>query len=191
MFMRFGIKSVSMDNISSELGMSKKTLYTYFKDKRELVNESVGYHFDCDQKQCGLMMSSTHNAIEQLLKLAQHLSQNYQEINPSTLFDLRKYYPSSWKLFIAHKEVYIVDQVKTNIQLGQKSGLYRPEIDSDVIAKFYIELVEASINPDVFPLSKQPYINIAMQLMDYHLHALLTDQGRAELHEFKQIKYPT
>ncbi len=190
-FMRYGIKSVSMDDIARELGMSKKTLYQHVKDKKELVYLTFKHHLNKDEAFCEAMMESTDNAIQQLLDLGKHLVDHFQQMNPSTMFDVQKYYPSCWKLFHRHKNEYILNHVQTNITMGKQEGLYREELNTEIISRLYIHMVDASVNPDIFPEKEFNQIEIFMQMFDYHLHALMTEKGRAYFETHKETLFTT
>ncbi|MCB9262937.1 MAG: TetR/AcrR family transcriptional regulator [Flavobacteriales bacterium] len=185
MFMRFGIKSVSMDDISQELGISKKTLYQYVADKKELVRLSLQHHLESDSEVCSSVMESTENAIQQLLDLARHLAMHFKELNPSTIYDIQKYYPSCWKLFHEHREGFILNQVSRNLERGIKSGLYRKEINPEMVSRIYISLIDASVNLQTFPSKLFNQVDVYMQIMAYHLHAIMSDKGREyyEIHK--------
>jgi TetR/AcrR family transcriptional regulator, cholesterol catabolism regulator len=186
LFMRYGIKSVSMDDISREVGVSKKTLYQHVTDKRDLVRLTFERHLSDDEKFCTDMMDETSNAIQQLLNLAKHLVDNFSQMNPSTMFDVQKYYPTCWSLFDDHKNKYIKDQVVQNLTLGINDGLYRPELNVEIISRLYICLIDASVNPDTFPSKEFDRVSIFVQLFDYHLHAIMTEEGNQYFNTHKE-----
>ena len=186
LFMRYGIKSVSMDDISREVGVSKKTLYLHVSDKRDLVRMAFERHLNDDEQFCTNMMDGTNNPIQQLLNLAKHLVDNFTQMNPSTMFDVQKYYPSCWALFDDHKNKYIKQQVVQNLTLGIEAGLYRSELNVDIISKLYICLIDASVNPDTFPTKEFDRVAIFVQLFDYHLHAIMTAEGKTYFNTHKE-----
>ena len=186
MFLRYGIKSVSMEDISREVGVSKKTLYQHVTDKRDLVKLAIERHLNADEQFCTNMMDETINPIQQLLDLAKHLVGNFSRMNPSTMFDIQKYYPSCWALFDNHKNKYINNQVKQNLSLGIKSGHYRPELNPEIISRLYICLIDASVNPDTFPHKEFDRVTIFVQLFDYHLHAIMTAKGTTYFNTHKE-----
>ncbi len=186
MFMRYGIKSVSMDDIARKVGVSKKTVYQHVPDKRDLVKQTFERHLCADEFFCPQMMDETNNPIQQLLNLAKHVVGNFSQMNPSTMFDVQKYYPSSWTLFDEHKNTYIKNQVIQNLELGIKSGLYRPDLNIEIISKLYICLIDASVNPDTFPSKDFDRVAIFVQLFDYHLHAIMTPEGNAYFNSHKE-----
>lgn len=190
-FMRYGIKSVSMDDIAREVGISKKTLYQHISDKKELVSLSIKHHLKEDESYCVEVMHSTDNAIQQLLNLAQHIISAFQNLNPSTIFDIQKYYPKCWKLFTKHREEFILNQIKNNLSRGIESGLYRPELNADIVARLYISLVDASINPDVFKPNQFKQTAIFQQLFDYHLNAVMSEKGHEYFDQNKETLFTT
>ena len=129
LFMKYGIKSVSMDDVSRELGISKKTLYQYFKDKDELVTKVVEHHAELLSGEMFKMVSENANAIEQLLQVSKFVSQYLKNINPSVTYDLKKYYPQIWKNVNLNNRDYIFNQIKQNMINGIKEGLYRSDIN--------------------------------------------------------------
>lgn len=181
MFMRYGIKSVSMDDIAREMGMSKKTLYQYVNDKRDLVLKAVNHHFEKDQEECDHVLLEDENAIVQMLNISRHVSQSLSNLNPSTLYDLQKYYPEGWKLFDTHRQDFIVGCVESNIRNGMASGLYRDDVDPVMAAKLYITLIEGSMKPNFLPDKITSHGKIVKIIIDYHLHAMLSDAGRTYL----------
>ncbi|MFT7592572.1 MAG: AcrR family transcriptional regulator [bacterium] len=186
LFMRYGIKSVSMDDISREIGVSKKTVYQHVSDKRDLVRQTFERHLNSDEAFCTRMMDETNNPIQQLLNLAKHIVDNFSQMNPSTMFDIQKYYPSCWELFHDHKNKYIQSQVIDNLKLGIKTGHYRPELNVDIISKLYICLIDSTVNPDTFPAKEFDRVSIFVQLFDYHLHAIMTSEGTKYFNKHKE-----
>lgn len=186
LFMRFGIKSVSMDDIAREVGISKKTLYQHVEDKRDLVNSTFERHILRDEANCLKVIAHTTNAIQQLIDLAKHIVSTFSEMNPSTILDIQKYYPTSWKLFDQHKHLFITKQIQDNLNAGIAAGLYRSEINVEIVTKFYISLIDTSVNPMIFTNSGMQHIQIFVQLFDYHLHAIMSDAGKVYYNSNKE-----
>lgn len=185
LFMRYGIKSVSMDDISREMGMSKKTLYQYVSDKKDLVQQAVKYHFDENEKACDILLSKSNNAIVQLVDLALHVTKTIGDINPATLYDLQKYYPEGWKMLLEHKQQYMTNCIKNNIVVGIETGMYRPEVDVKIIAPLYISMIDCILESEVFRKLEINYGHLLSHVIEYHLHALMSTAGREyyEIHK--------
>lgn len=186
LFMQYGIKSVSMDDLSREMGISKKTLYQHFADKKELVNKAFETHILKDEKMCCTIMEESKNAIQQLMDLAKHLVETFTKLNPSTIFDIQKYYPNSWKLFSKHRSEFIHKQIANNLELGVQTGLYRKELDIEVTALLYISLVDAMVKPSVYAGNSLRHLDVFVQVFDYHLHAIMSDEGRTYFNSHKE-----
>ena len=189
LFMKYGIKSVSMDDVSRELGISKKTLYQYFKDKDELVTKVVEHHAELLSGEMFKMVSENANAIEQLLKVSKFVSQYLKNINPSVTYDLKKYYPQIWKNVNLNNRDYIFNQIKQNMINGIKEGLYRSDINIDIITHFYLFRMEMSQTYEMIVENKYSYEEIFNTSFNYHIRGIANKKGLEYLE--KKIKTQT
>ena len=178
MFMRFGVRSVTMDDVARELGMSKKTLYQSFTNKDELVMETCRMHIDNEKESFGEIHERAENAIDELHQITNCVRMSMQNINPSLLFDLAKYHPEAWQLFLDFKFDFIQNQVRENIERGIAEGYYRTEVNADVMAKMRMEQVQTVFDPKIFPSSSYNLVEVQMTVLDHFIHGLLSDKGR-------------
>ncbi len=126
LFMRLGIKSLTMDEIARQLGVSKKTLYKYASDKKELVSKAVQLAID-EEESLPYPKCTKQNgtAIDKIFAINTMVSEKLQSIQPAVIFDMQKYYPEAWAIMEEHKSVFIHNQIKENLAEGIKQGLYR------------------------------------------------------------------
>ena len=125
LFMRLGIKSLTMDEIARQLGISKKTLYKYASDKKELVTKAVQLAIDDEESLLTEMHQANGNAIDKIFAINTMISEKLQSIQPAVIFDMQKYYPEAWAIMEEHKSVFIHNQIKENLAEGINQGLYR------------------------------------------------------------------
>ena len=118
LFMKYGVRSITMDDIARQLGVSKKTLYQHFADKEDIVTQVCTQNMHTTLKQFEQIKETSENAVEELAKLSMCLKQNMEETNPSLLFDLQKYHPRAWAAWIEFKQKNIYDSVKRNLDQG-------------------------------------------------------------------------
>lgn len=177
LFMKYGLKSLSMDDLARELKVSKKTLYKYFDDKDSMIArimENFVAEEICDiEKIC----KTAPNAIEEVLEINQLLNQQLKDLNPSIHFDLEKYYRKAWEVFNDYKFNFIYNCVVNNIQRGIKEGLYRKSIRPEIIAKIYVLRVDYIIDGDVFPSEQFSFFTVNEEVMRYHLGGLVNEKG--------------
>lgn len=138
LFHRYGIKSVSMDDISRELGISKKTLYTIFKDKNELVDQVVANERIFRKKEIDNIRETSENAIEAYVHLLKIVRQLIESYNPSYAFDLKKYYPSLYSREEKMRISNMFQLFQENINRGISEGIFRDDIKVDIIVKFHV-----------------------------------------------------
>ncbi|MFP5470952.1 MAG: TetR/AcrR family transcriptional regulator [Bacteroidia bacterium] len=176
-FMRCGVKAISMDDMARELGMSKKTLYKFVKDKNDLVNKVMT--FQCTTESCMVddIALNTKNAIDEIIELSKHISQKLQSIHPSVHFDLNKYYPEAWKIFNEHRTNIILKFIENNLKRGIKENLYRDNFNPKVIARLYIHKIDALFNPDIFPPGEISFVEAYNEMMKYHIRGVANEKG--------------
>lgn len=185
LFLRYGIKSVTMDDVSRELAISKKTLYQYFENKDALVKKVTEHHFDNENKFVDGVLTQSKTAIDQMFAIAQWMHKLSKDMNVSLVFDLKKYHPDAWQVFIHHRNTTVFNCIKENVERGIREGLYREELNPDFIARMYIARVEMFIDPEVFPPDLYATEKIFPVFLDYHLHALATPKGIKYLEKLK------
>lgn len=178
LFMKYGARSVTMDDIARDLSVSKKTIYQYYKDKDEIVTLASQLHIEQEKKEFVSIEASSHSAIEEMVKISQCIRKIVGQVNPSLLYDLQKYHRKAWDLYLDYKNEFIKDSVVNNLERGIKEGCYRKEIDVEVIATHRVEQVQMAFDDKIFPRNKFNFSEVQMQLFDHFLQGLLTDHGR-------------
>ena len=124
-YMKFGIKSVTMDDLSRELGVSKKTIYKYFADKNDLVKLIIEMKVQMDQAVCINCSNQSENAIEDLINVSKFVIEHVGNVNPTVFYDLQKHYKDAWNIIEKHKWEFVLSMIKDNIERGIKEGIYR------------------------------------------------------------------
>ena len=187
LFFRFGIKSMTMDDIAKHLGMSKKTIYQFYEDKDALVTSLVDAHIKRNSTQmCGYAESSK-NAILEILSAIKHMSEMFSRTNPLLFHDLQKYHSEAWKNFTTFKNDILLKIVIDNLKRGIAEGLYRENISIKILAKLRIEEVEMAFNPNVFPPSQYNMLEVAKQLLEHFLLGICTLKGHKMANKYFEI----
>jgi len=185
LFNKYGIRSVSMDDISAGLGMSKKTLYQYFADKEELVDACFSGVMEHNRHQCLADQKRAENSVHELFLAFDMTQEVFAEMNPSVLYDLQKYHPAAYKKFHEFKYGFLYKVITNNLEKGIKEELYRPEIDVDVLTRLRIESVMLPFNGEVFPNNRTHLIHIEQQIFEHFLHGLVTTKGQKLIQKYK------
>ena len=191
LFRLYGVKSVTMDEIARELGMSKKTLYQSFRDKDSLVSAATQYMIDCDKAEFEAIRSEAGNSIEQLFLISKCLRKNFENMNPSILFDLKRYHPQAWEIFLDMKESFFKQTVIDVLNQGISEGFFRPEINVDILTILRVEQVQMSFDPRIFPKDRYDFKEVQIQFFDHFVNGIMTDKGRRyynELFEMEGVK---
>jgi len=189
LFMRFGVRSITMDDIARELGMSKKTLYQYSENKEDLIYKTLQNHFTQEKSLCKHLMNEHENAIEEMLQLGKHLIEEMRDTNHAVLFDLKKYYPEAFALVEEYRHTFIADMMLNNIKKGIKQGLYRKDFKPELITRFYIAKFDIFFTGNYSTVKDFSMSDIHRESIIYHIRGIASDKGLEYLHEnLKKIK---
>lgn len=186
LFMRYGIKSLTMDDISRHLGISKKTLYQFVSDKKDLVKQCVELTVAAEQCMLCGFVEEKGNAIDELFLVNKRISEKLQNIQPAVMFDLQKYYPEAWKLMENHKHCFIYEMMVKNINDGIAEGLYRENVHPEIVAKIYVSMIDKMFDAEFFPNRPFSFEVLHREIARYHIRGIANEKGVAYL--TKKIK---
>ncbi len=177
LFWRYGVKSVTMDDIAREIGISKKTIYQHFEDKEAIVEEVIKHELEKLRGDMEHIDREADNPIEQMLQVSRCLQRERNNVNPVLLFDLKKYCHKGWELFQNHKHQYIIKGVSWNLERGIQQGLYRQDLNVNMMARLHIEQIEMAFDASIFPPNQFNPIDVQIQMLHHFLRGLLTEKG--------------
>ncbi len=186
LFLKYGIKSITMDELSRQLGISKKTIYRYFKDKNELVEKTLFGFISQKQATIDEIIYKDKNAVEGLFSLYNYANNIIREYNPAMEFDLQKYFPKIYRSIREMHRTQIYDAILENLVKGKKEGLYRKDIDVSIIAKLFVMRVENIMHHDMVTTEELHSKKFFKEVFKYHLYGVLSAEGL----EIVKSKYP-
>lgn len=177
LFLRYGIKSVSMDDLSKDLGVSKKTLYQYVPNKRALVSRLVDQHTQVTHTSMAEINDNAVDAIHAILRIAQYVVGKLRCVSPMVIYDLRKYYRDLWETMETKHRSFMYDLIKKNLERGKEQGLYRRELNADIISKLYVGKTTLVSDKELFPDIEYNQEDLFREYMTYHLHGIVSLKG--------------
>ena len=187
LFLTAGIKSVTMDDIAKHLGMSKKTIYQFFKDKNELVIALVKKKLQEDEDNMSAIISQSGNVIEEMINMMKCSEEIFSRINPIVIHDMQKYHPDAWKQFQNFKSGVLVHTLQELLTKGIKQGYIRPEIDVKIIARMRVNQVELGFNANIFPVAEFNTWKVQQQFNEHFSYGICTLKGYKLLNQYKNI----
>jgi AcrR family transcriptional regulator len=187
LFLTAGIKSVTMDDIAKHLGMSKKTIYQFFKDKNELVIALVKKKLQQDEDQMCDIIGKSANVIEEMINMMKCSEEIFSRINPIVIHDLQKYHPEAWQHFQSFKADVIVHTLEELLTKGINQGYIRPDIDVKIMARMRVHQVEMGFNSHIFPIAEFSTWKVQYQLLEHFNFGICTLKGYKLLNEYKNI----
>lgn len=176
-FMRYGFKSVTMNDIARELGISKKTLYQFVDNKNDLILRCVVMAMTEEKDFIETIRKQDKNAIEKMLDISAHVNQTLRKINPAAIYDLQKYYPDAWQIIENYTHEFIFSNIKENLENGMKEGLYRTDFRTDIIARLFIGKSQLILNNTLFPYAEYKTSELHVAHTIYHIRGVASAKG--------------
>ena len=166
-----------MDEVASEQGISKKTLYQYVRNKSDLVEQVIDHFIEQQRRNVNAIQQENLNAIDELLKIYQQTSLQLQEMSPHAGLDLKKYYPKAWDIFLNYKNNFIFEHVFQNMEKGIEEDLYRTDFDKKIISTYYVARFDIFLDKDLFSPQEYSYKTILKELFKYHIRGIASQKG--------------
>ena len=177
LFMREGVKTVNMDDISSFMGISKKTLYQYVNNKADLVEKAFRLHQYRILGMISNIQEKNENAIDELFEIDEKVCLMLKNRPPRLINNLKKYYPNVWEILDEIKKKHLFTCITQNMDRGKKQGLYRIDANSNIIAKLMMNTVDALVDDSTFPLTQYDFKSLLEENRVYHIRGIATHKG--------------
>jgi AcrR family transcriptional regulator len=176
-FTEYGVKSVTMDDISRELGISKKTLYSVIKDKEDLIAKTSFSFSEQILERIDELVSRKLDPISELLEIDEMVSEIISSVHPSTIYQFQKYYPQIHKRLHDKQKSALLDMIKSNLKRGIDDGLYRSDMNLDFIASLKYESCYMISNQSLFSSEDFDLSKLKREYLIYHLRGIATYEG--------------
>lgn len=181
LFLKYGFKSLGVDDIARELGISKKTLYKEFKDKNDIIDQVVTAMINEEESSTCMVADESENAIDEIIQLAKMISTKFKDVHPSVIFELKKYYPVIGKKFENHKQENVYSCMHQNLKRGIEEDLYRSNLNINIIASLFINKIEMIMNRDFVGGDEFSFEQVYLEMMRYHIRGIANEKGRVYL----------
>jgi AcrR family transcriptional regulator len=177
-FSQYGVRAITMEDIARLAGISKKTIYQEFKDKKQLVKEAFSLALKEDQDRLNKIMEAEDGVIEHLVCTSKMVRERLSALNPMALLEIQKYFPEVWDMFNEFKEEIIVTDIINVIEKGKGLGYFRSEINAKILANMRIDQINSSMGPLNKNRGDFSLLTLHIEMLDHFLHGIFTEKGR-------------
>jgi AcrR family transcriptional regulator len=184
LFMQYGIRSITMDEIAAQLGISKKTIYQFFTDKDAMVEAVVNEEMKRNEENCRSFSELAENAIHENFLAMDSLQEMMKAMNPQIMYDLEKHHPAAFKRLKQFKYQYLYSMIKTNLERGLQEELYRKNMNLDLVIRHRIESSFMPFNQEAFPAGKYPMNQTCKELVILYLHGISNEKGKKLIEKY-------
>jgi AcrR family transcriptional regulator len=177
MFLRYGIKSITMDDVACELGISKKTLYTFVESKDDLVKKVLENHINGEKEMFDWMSKQAQNAIEEMFIVMEMNALQMAQMTSNIVYDLQKYHRAAWEMMEDFQKGFLYQVVRANLERGVQEGLYRPDFDLDIVTKLHIATSFQIFDEGYFPQNTYKKEIVFREYLLHYLYGIASEQG--------------
>lgn len=186
MFLRYGIRSVSMDDIATQLGMSKKTIYQFFSEKDELVTAVMDEEVSFTQHNCEMCQVDARNAVDEIFLTLERVLEQFSNLNPMVLYDAEKFHPKAFEKFRKMKEEFLLQVVAHNIRRGIEEELYRDTINVDMMSRYRVETMMVPFAMAASAPGKYNLVDVSRETIEHFVFGLATQKGHKLIMKYKE-----
>ena len=187
-FMTYGIKSVTMDDIAKHLRVSKKTIYRFVKDKSELVMKCVRHDYDLMEKKVEAIIEEKLNAIDENFEITYVILEELRNIHPSIFYDLEKYYPKAMSVMLDMRHDFIAEVMRQNMLKGIAEGVYREDVNVEILTQLWVMRLNVIFNPSLFKINDFHPKDVYLEMFIHHIRGIASEKGLKELEKHLQTK---
>ena len=191
LFMRYGIRSITMDEIASQLGVSKKTLYQFFADKDTMVEAVVNEEMKRNEEDCRQYSALAENAVHEIFLAMDNMQEMLKAMNPQLIHDLEKHHTVAFKRLKQYKYHFLYGMIRDNLERGIKEEIYRQDINADLTIRHRIESAFMPFNQEVFPQNKFPMNQACQELAVLFLHSICSPKGKKLIEKYLNERQKT
>lgn len=184
LFMRYGIRSVSMDDIARELGISKKTLYQQVENKSDLIRQIFAERSLQERQAIEAMRQESDNAIEEMVEVARFMISRLRLVSPTSRYDLEKYYQEIYRELDHLHMTFFNRFIQENLIRGIEEGLYRRSTKVSLVAKFFVGMATRLAQNENFSVKEHSLEELVSQLFVYHMHGVASEKGMQVVREY-------
>ncbi len=184
---RYGIKNITMDDIAKSISVSKKTIYKHFKEKDEVIHSLMQLSIEEDKACFSQIKDGSKNVVEEVFEMMKSMREIFSKLNPVVFYELSRYYPNTWKLFLEFKNGYILSMVEQSLLRGQQQGFIRKDIDVKLLAKLRVETIEMLLNTQFVSEVKSNLADAQIAVTEHFLYGVCTLKGHRLINKYKNL----
>jgi AcrR family transcriptional regulator len=189
LFFKYGIRYVTMDEIARQLGISKKTIYQYYKEKDDLVNQLCDIEVKAQQIKFDDLAEKAADPVQEIMMISGSLKRMMENINPTFFKDLQKFYPQAYKRFQQFREQCTYKNILANVKKGKRDGYYRKDLDVEFTAQYRLAQIDMLIFGEYFNYEKTSFAKAHELVLEMFLYGICSVKGHSLVEQYKSESY--
>ena len=186
LFRQYGTRSITMDDIATRMGISKKTLYAHFVDKDDMVVHAISRFLEVIQEEERVLRANAANAIEELFEVMNMMDERLRNMNPVIMLDLQKFHSKAFLVFQEYRNNSLRTVIRENLERGISEGLYRKDLEVNILTQFRIASAMLCFQPEVFPIAGFEMGKVQRVLLEHFMYGVASAEGLKLIEQYKQ-----
>ncbi|WP_143310787.1 TetR/AcrR family transcriptional regulator [Chitinophaga vietnamensis] len=186
LFRQFGTRSITMDDIAERMGISKKTLYAHFTDKDDMVTQTIDGFIKEIHKEGVSNRDQSKDAIDEMFLVMDMIDRRLRNMNPVIILDLQKFHAKAYQAFLDYQHKQLAAMIRENLERGIQEGLYRTDIEIQILTQYRIHACMLAFQPDVFP-GAFDMNKVTKVLLENFLYGVASSKGYKLIEKYKQL----
>lgn len=186
LFRQYGIRAITMDEIANHTGMSKKTIYSHFADKDEMVTTCILRRIEEIRLVCTGFREEAKDAVEEIFLTMRFIEGLFRNMNPIILMDMQKFHQAAFKAYHRYMHEYVLRLIRENLERGIREGLYREDLNLEIISRFRLEACMLCFRIDLYPKDLFEMSRVQVELMEHFMHGIVSRKGERLIGIYKK-----
>ena len=186
LFRQYGTRSITMDDIATRMGISKKTLYAHFVDKDDMVVHAISRFLEVIQETERGIKAGAANAIEEMFEVMNMMDTRLRNMNPVIMLDLQKFHSKAYLVFQEYRNNYLRTAIRETLERGITEGLFRKDLEVSILTQFRIASAMLCFQPEVFPIAGFEMVKVQRVLLEHFLYGVASAEGLKLIEKYKQ-----
>jgi TetR/AcrR family transcriptional regulator, cholesterol catabolism regulator len=177
MFRTYGIRTVTMDMLANQLGISKRTIYEIFKEKDEIIEAVLKWMTVRQRELMEKVLKESGNVIEAIFKILDLMMEHFQKMSPAFQMDMKRLHNDVMNKMEGAKDIPYIRNNSLLIERGISEGVFRDDIDVQIINKCMLEVVKMTNDRELFPPDSFPNEDVIRNVYINYLRGISTSKG--------------
>jgi AcrR family transcriptional regulator len=185
LFLKYGVRSVTMDDIAAELSIGKNTIYKFFESKDALVENFIEKAIQDNEEICRTFLGRSNDPVIELFFIMLYAQRLYLILNQAILLELKRNYHKAYLAVKQYKDGFIFQAIKASIGRGIELQLYQDDFDLETMSRFFLESLLLISDNTIFSATNYNTTSLSEEIFGHLISGIATSAGTDLVNHYK------